>query len=142
MDEYSASFNSKKMCPHLIQCQNFTDLKSHLSPTVDQYPHIAVLVPPYVQFKAYDIFVIVYEKGNVYPEIFAYQLKKDKKSCGNGTNDKQIKEAFWIRRKAHTSVSGNARYYVATSSELESFFGVSGNYWTPAVWEQLQKGSK
>ena len=78
-------------------------------------------------------------KIGVDPKIFAYQFKKGEESCGNGEKDKGIDKAFWIKGKARKSTHGNSSYHVATSSELESFFGVSGNYWTPAVWEQLKK---
>ena len=86
------------------------------------------------------MFVVVYKREGVEPKIFAYQFKKGEESCGNGTKDKGIDKAFWIKGKARKSTHGYPNYHVATSSELESFFGVSGNYWTPTVWEQLKKG--
>jgi hypothetical protein len=81
----------------------------------------------------------VYRNPNTDGEIYAYQLKKGKESVRGRRVNKGISKAFWIRGNAPESIRSIKKWYVATKSELETFFGVSGNYWTPTVWDELQE---
>ena len=138
--EYEVSYNSHKICGNLANCKNVREIKSQLCRNFQTYPHIAVIVPPCVRFEKYDLLIIIFESQHQEPIIYAYQCKLGNASVNAELIDEIVTKAFWINGQPRKKLSSKkTEWIVSTESQIKSFFGVSGNYWTPAVWRQLNK---
>lgn len=77
--DYVVSFDSPEICGPLKKCEDIKDLVLTLRPQVRAYtthPHIAVIATTGAKYNPYDLLVHIYEKPEVHPYIYAYQLKK------------------------------------------------------------------
>ena len=146
---YVVSYNSYKICRDLNSCKNFNELYDQIIDSKfknTRHRHVAVIAPKSSQFETYDLFVFVYEKLETKPtKIFAYQLKQGGKYGQVKCADMRITKSFLIRgkpregRKKKCIKDNEIEWYVAIATELSSFFGASGNCWTPAVWQELSR---
>jgi hypothetical protein len=102
-------------------------------------PHIVVYYPQQFQFQVYDVVVAAYdEAGN--RKLYGYHLKK-------GRISKDAKEAvagfsasYWIQgRTSRKNRPQDDRWTCVDDAALKSFFGHSGQYWTPSRWADLTK---
>ena len=139
---YVVSYNSYDIFGDVSNCKNFGELYDQIIASklkITQDYHVAVIAPTSSQFKAYDLFVVVYKKSKDKPQIFGYQLKQGSSYAIVKDTDNLITKSFLIKGGPHKSRRKKQNpWYVAIESELSSFFGVSGIFWTPTVWRQLK----
>ena len=136
-NSYEVSFNSNEVCSDLTEFRNVNEIKAQLRHSFKTYPHIAVIVPPFVRFENYDLLIVIFETQVTEPRIYAYQCKNGRELVEPKSEDKTVTQAFWMNGQPPEVASCKNKWIVANQSEIESFFGVSGSYWTPDAWLEL-----
>jgi hypothetical protein len=99
------------------------------------FPHIAVYYPTHASFQLYDVIVAHFDEWHV-RRLYGYQLKEGK-ALPKDFAMPIFEESYVIRGEA-AKMAGMGRDWVRPSEQqIDSFFGVSGQHWTPRRWKQL-----
>jgi hypothetical protein len=98
-------------------------------------PHVAVFYPPHATFADVDVVVVTWgADGDRYE--YGYQLKEGERSPSRPAPP--LDNCFWVRgsppARPHPRPDG---WQVMGQEQLDSYFGVSGEHWTPAAWKEL-----
>ena len=121
------------------------------------YPHVAVYYPKNAGFKLYDAFVAFWpSKGK--RETYGYQLKEGKALPDEAAlsreqvekilDDKSlvdkvfVDKSFVIRGEPAQKQGETNGWITLSESEINNFFGPSGEEWTPKKWKELMKEEK
>jgi hypothetical protein len=99
------------------------------------FPHIAIYMPTHAQFERYDVIVAVYY--SIYDrKLYGYQLKEGNKN-GTAVASSLFTKSFVIRGEALKNSHDYQGWHVASTDEINEFFGESGSNWTPIKWKAL-----
>jgi hypothetical protein len=99
------------------------------------FPHIAVYYPTHASFQLYDVIVAHFDEWHV-RRLYGYQLKEGK-ALPKDFAMPIFEESYVIRGEA-AKMAGMGRDWVRPSEQqIDAFFGVSGQHWTPRRWKQL-----
>jgi hypothetical protein len=99
------------------------------------FPHIAVYYPTHSSFQLYDV-IVAHFRAPGKRRLYGYQLKEGK-ALPKDFAMPVFDGSFVIRGEA-AKVAGMGKDWVRTSEQqIDSFFGVSGQHWTPRRWKQL-----
>lgn len=139
---YEVSLNSTNGCFDLKNCATVADIIAQLHLTCTSYPHIAVIEPPFIQSEKYDLLIAVLDDPQWKPRIYAYKCNMGKKLVSKEPIDEMVTAALWINAPAPAKLKKKTQWIVANASEIESFFGVSGKYWAPTLWPELNAKKK
>lgn len=139
-NEFEISFNAWKICDDNCTCYDFDEIMVRLVPpqmsTTSKCAHIAIIVPISPLFQTYDMIIVIFKSDNATPEIYAYDMKIGMNYVPSDEVDQRISRAFGIVSKPPTRSKVVEGFYVPNASELESFFGVSGNFLNPVTWKE------
>lgn len=97
---------------------------------------ISIYYPGHAKFQAYDVIVAFWKVGQP-RKLYGYQLKEGA-DVGKPFAYDNLFAASYLIRGAATKSAHSVRLFMSCSEEqLDSFFGVSGNQWTPKAWKEL-----
>jgi hypothetical protein len=99
------------------------------------FPHLSIYYPQNAKFEIYDVFLVVHESKSK-QKIIGYQLKEGK-SLSKHVPSKGIYKSILIRGDPSSDVKLKM-WHVATEDEINGFFGISGEQWTPKKWKELE----
>ncbi len=104
----------------------------------NSFPHIAIYCPSHASFQLYDVIVAHFDEWHV-RRLYGYQLKEGK-ALPKDFAMPIFEDSYVIRGEA-AKVAGMGRDWVRPSEQqIDAFFGVSGQHWTPRQWKQLCNG--
>jgi hypothetical protein len=101
------------------------------------YPHVSIYYPSHASFQVYDVIVAHFPDPGK-PHLYGYQLKEgkekptEKHAVGAG-----FKKSFWIRGVPPKKQTAEHDWKRSSKEEIDAFFGVSGQHWTPEQWKEL-----
>ena len=102
------------------------------------FPHVAIYYPSHASFRLYDVIVAHFDEWRV-RRLYGYQLKEGK-ALPKEVAMPHFEGSFVIRGEA-AQVPGTGRDWTRPSEdEIDEFFGVSGQHWTPRQWKKLSSG--
>eukprot|EP00597_Dinobryon_sp_UTEXLB2267_P016316 CAMPEP_0201092834 /NCGR_PEP_ID=MMETSP0812-20130820/1366_1 /ASSEMBLY_ACC=CAM_ASM_000668 /TAXON_ID=98059 /ORGANISM="Dinobryon sp., Strain UTEXLB2267" /LENGTH=627 /DNA_ID=CAMNT_0047344629 /DNA_START=193 /DNA_END=2076 /DNA_ORIENTATION=- len=115
--------------------------------TPEDFPHIAVYFPTHAQFETFDVIVAACDKRGK-RTLYGYQLKQ---GAGDVTplnpflkrdwlRDKWFHRIYAVRGKAPSKSSEiTGDWIIPNEPEINAFFGMSGQRWTPRRWAELDR---
>jgi hypothetical protein len=99
---------------------------------------IAIYYPQHSSFEQYDVILVVWDKEGIRRVMIGYDLKEGRGRAGRQARDDLFLKSFVIRGQAQVKTATDAKGWILPSKEeISSFFGVSGKYWTPERWKDL-----
>jgi hypothetical protein len=99
------------------------------------FPHIAVYYPTHAKFPLYDVIVAYFDEWQK-RRLYGYQLKEGK-ALPKKFAMSVFEESFVIRGEAAEEPEMGKKWVRASEEQIDTFFGVSGQHWTPRRWKQL-----
>jgi hypothetical protein len=99
------------------------------------FPHVAVYYPTHASFHLYDGIVAHFHAPGK-RHLYGYQLKEGKALPKESAMS--IFEGGYVIRGVAAKVASMGKDWVRPSEQqINAFFGVSGQHWTPRRWKEL-----
>ena len=115
------------------QIQTWDQLKSGI--VVQENPTISIFFPTHAGFQAYDVFVVFSESREI-RHVIGFQLKEGKSNAQQPVHS-SVQNSFVVKGDPPEVQRTSSGWTIPAEKDINEFFGVSGEHWTPKRWKKL-----
>ena len=140
-EDYEVCYNWPLNMEHNTTLDEITkpsDLLTCIRNSEVSQPTVGIYYPTHASFETYDLIVQKWGKNGKVLQAFGYQLKEGAEIPASSA-PKEFDKSYVIRGKSAKNEYEARGWNVASTEQLDEFFGVSGAEWTPEKWEKLNQ---
>ena len=114
-------------------CKTWKELHDRIKPA--KKPTISVYFPTHSRFEAYDV-IVTFSEFEKIKHVLGYQLKEGKAESKQPVQH-GFDKSFVVIGEPPVHTIEKSGWTIPRAAEIDNFFGVSGKYWTPKKWKEL-----